>query len=71
MLSFKRVEYPEGSADEIKATRNKLLAESDWTQLPDVSGKVSVLWQTYRQLLRDIPGQPEFPAVVFWPSKPE
>lgn len=54
---------------EIKETRNLLLAESDWTQLPD-SHVNSSLWATYRQELRDISKQLEFPWNVIWPTKP-
>ena len=36
--------------------RDKLLSNSDWTQLPDVSLSETVLnqWKTYRQDLRDL-----------------
>ena len=34
-----------------------MLSESDWTQLPDnkLSDTKKTEWQTYRQLLRDMP----------------
>jgi len=51
--------------------RNALLAESDWTQLPDVPDAVSKRWRAYRKALRDLPGQPGFPAEIVWPDKPE
>ena len=34
--------------------RNRLLAESDWTQLPDAPVNRDA-WATYRQALRDFP----------------
>jgi hypothetical protein len=52
-----------------RAERDRLLAASDWTQLPDVNVDKDA-WTTYRQLLRDITEQPEFPNVVIWPAKP-
>jgi hypothetical protein len=49
-----------------------LLAESDWTQLPDVplSAEQKTAWATYRQQLRDITAQPGFPNNINWPQKP-
>lgn len=52
------------------ATRNKLLAVSDWTQLPDVPAATSELWKPYRQALRDITAQPEYPININWPTLP-
>jgi hypothetical protein len=56
--------------NEIRKERNKLLAESDWTQLSDVplTTEESTQWSTYRQLLRDITTQ-EDPYNISWPSK--
>lgn len=41
----------------IRNKRNALLAESDWTQMPDspLSVEDKALWATYRQSLRDLP----------------
>ena len=49
--------------------RNDLLKDSDWTQLPD-SNADKVTWATYRQELRDVPGQSGFPNNINWPKKP-
>jgi hypothetical protein len=54
----------------VKAQRNALLVESDWTQLPDVSITNKEQWATYRQQLRDITTQSD-PFNIVWPSKPE
>lgn len=54
----------------IKSQRNALLAESDWTQLSDVSITNKDQWITYRQALRDITTQTD-PFNIIWPSKPE
>jgi len=57
---------------EARSVRDRLLSESDWTQLPDsilsVAQKSS--WAAYRQLLRDVPQQSGYPTGVIWPVKP-
>ena len=50
----------------IRAERNKLLAASDWTQLPDASADAAA-WATYRQALRDITEQAN-PFSIVWPE---
>ena len=42
--------------EDLRAKRNKLLADSDWTQLPDVGFNAAerTAWMNYRQALRDI-----------------
>lgn len=52
--------------------RNRLLAETDWTQLPDVplSAEKKAEWAVYRQALRDLPAQAGFPATINWPAVP-
>jgi hypothetical protein len=59
------------SVNSIRA-RNGLLAVSDWTQLPDVplSAERKAEWAVYRQALRDIPAQTEFPENINWPLVP-
>ena len=52
----------------VRAKRNKLLVESDWTQLPDVSANAAA-WATYRQALRDVTTQAN-PFAVIWPESP-
>jgi hypothetical protein len=49
--------------------RNKLLDESDWTQMPDAPVDKTV-WNDYRQSLRDITEQSGFPENIAWPTKP-
>lgn len=57
---------------QIKANRNRLLVESDWTQLHDtvLSSEERAAWQAYRQALRDIPQNFKSPEEVIWPEKP-
>lgn len=57
-------------AAQVRAERNRLLAASDWTQLPDVPDAIRAVWAAYRQALRDIPQQEGFPHNVAWPVKP-
>jgi hypothetical protein len=56
-------------AVEIRRERSQRLAESDWTQLADASGDKAA-WSAYRQQLRDLPTQPNFPHDTVWPTKP-
>lgn len=58
------------TADSVRSERNFRLQETDWTQAKDISDSVSVLWQPYRQALRDITSQSGFPYNVIWPEKP-
>lgn len=54
----------------VRAQRDRLCAESDWTQLPDVSTTIKEKWAVYRQELRDITKQPD-PFNIIWPRRPE
>ena len=56
-------------AENVRNQRDRLLAETDWMALSDVT--MSSEMTTYRQALRDIPSQSGFPASVTWPTKPE
>lgn len=53
----------------VRADRNKRLADSDWTQLPDAPVDHAA-WATYRQELRDVSSQPGFPWEITWPEEP-
>lgn len=57
-------------ANEVRVTRNRLISDTDWTQLPDVSLATRDKWKAYRQALRDITTQPGYPKNVKWPLKP-
>jgi len=50
----------------IRTERNKMLADSDWTQLPDAPVDAAA-WATYRQALRDITSQAN-PFNITWPQ---
>ena len=53
-----------------RSERNRLLAASDWTQVPDAPVDQQA-WAEYRQALRDVPQQNGFPTDINWPTKPE
>jgi hypothetical protein len=56
---------------EAKTRRNRLLYETDWTQMPDVTLANKAAWATYRQALRDITKQSGFPENIIWPTPPQ
>jgi hypothetical protein len=56
-------------AQRVREQRNQKLADCDWTQLAD-SPVDKAVWATYRQALRDVPGQAGFPWTVNWPEQP-
>jgi len=60
----------EGQKISVRSERNKLLAESDWTQSRDVNLLNDLEWKEYRQELRNITLQDGFPWVIEWPTKP-
>lgn len=59
-------------ANEVRKQRDKLLAETDWTQMADTALATSdkEKYKIYRQALRDIPEQEGFPYDVVFPAKP-
>ena len=56
----------------VKAERDRLLAETDWvvTKAYETQTEVPQAWSAYRQQLRDLPMQPNFPHDTVWPAKP-
>jgi hypothetical protein len=60
--------------DEVRYKRNELLSESDWTDTLSAKTRLGdekyQEWQDYRQALRDITNQPNFPLDVVFPEKP-
>jgi hypothetical protein len=58
--------------DTIRAERNFLLSQSDWTQLADapLSPEQKQAWTVYRQALRDVPSSFTTPEEVVWPEIP-
>jgi hypothetical protein len=67
---------PEPTDEELaarhRAKRDRLLAESDWVVIKaaELDEPVPGPWSAYRQALRDITEQEDFPQSVTWPEKP-
>ncbi len=72
-LQFAKNTEHEKLATEIREKRDKLLTETDWTQVTDtvLSVEKQEEYKNYRQALRDITEQEEFPYKVIFPEKPE
>lgn len=59
--------------EEVRAKRNMLLSQTDYLVSGDypISEEDLVVVKQYRQELRDIPEQPDFPEEVVWPTLPK
>jgi len=55
---------------ELREKRDRLLSESDWTQIPDAPVDKDA-WAEYRQKLRDLPQNTTDPNNLTWPEKPQ
>jgi len=53
---------------DVRMKRDRLLSASDWMALSDVT--MSPAWAAYRQELRDITKQVDFPDNIVWPKEP-
>lgn len=58
-----------GLASAARSQRDELLKATDHFGLSDVT--MSDEMTAYRQSLRDVPQQADFPATITWPTKPE
>ena len=62
------------TAEGHRTTRNKLLADSDWTQMNDspLTNEAKTAWATYRQELRDLSDLDAWPNLddADWPVAP-
>lgn len=65
------VQNQEELLENVKATRNSLLTESDWTQVEDspLSEEKKTAWKNYRQELRDLTDVNDITSIV-WPIEP-
>jgi hypothetical protein len=54
----------------VRGFRDRLLEESDWTQLQDSTSDKQT-WASYRNLLRNIPQDFSTPESIVWPEKPQ
>ena len=67
-ISFEDIVIPV-TWDEIRAKRNRILRQTDYTQMPDWPGN-KVPWFNYRKELREIPQKYKNPEDVVWPAPP-
>lgn len=66
--TFVQVELPIRQQSALRRKRNRLLAETDYLALADVT--LTDEMRTYRQALRDLPANTVDPANPIWPIKP-
>tara|TARA_A200000159_G_C7173673_1_gene276508 strand:+ start:348 stop:698 length:351 start_codon:yes stop_codon:yes gene_type:complete len=66
---FEDLRTDEQKAVDIREQRDWLLTETDFYGNSDVT--MSDAMTTYRQALRNVPQQSDFPNTVNWPTKPE
>lgn len=64
-------DYVGQEAERVRQERNALLKESDWTQGKDIPDSISIPWAQYRDALRNLPEQEDFPYNIEWPQRPE
>ena len=57
-------------ATRARSERDRLLALTDWTQAADIPQSTKDKWVPYRQALRDVPAQEDFPIIILWPQAP-
>lgn len=69
----KRKQTPETQLEAVRAVRNALLNESDWTQCKDapISAKKDDAWVLYRNKLRDLTANCKSASEIKWPEPPE
>lgn len=61
----------DSAAEGWRQDRNWALAQSDFIFAPDVTVEDMDAWLEYRQALRDLPEQPNFPKDVQFPLRPD
>ena len=66
-----RQQFLEMVMADTRMRRNHLLLESDFFNFPDACVGNVQDWLDYRQALRDLPEQPNFPKAIIWPERPE
>jgi hypothetical protein len=67
-LAYKAFKDSE-QAGSVRLQRTEKLKDSDWTQVADAPVNKAV-WAAYRQALRDVTAQPNFPWQIQWPAQP-
>ena len=72
-LAYAKQQETDNQAQAVRDKRDKLLADTDWTQTDDapLSSEDKESVRKYRQALRDITAQSGFPQEIKWPEKPQ
>ena len=72
-LAYAKQQETDNQAQAVRDKRDKLLADTDWTQTDDapLSSEDKESVRKYRQALRDITAQSGFPQKIVWPEKPQ
>ena len=72
-MSAEEIQAAKDSAmSQLRATRNQLLKECDWTQIADCTIPKKTEWATYRQTLRDFPSTvSDARSTITWPHNPD
>ena len=72
-LTAEEIQSDKDSAmSQLRGTRNELLKQCDWTQIPDCTLTNKIAWMTYRQALRDFPATVSDARLpVEWPHNPD
>lgn len=68
-LPAEEEDAPTVTWEQIRAKRDQLIRESDWTMTSDASVD-QAQWASYRQILRDLPQTYSNPEDVVWPTVP-
>lgn len=71
-VTFQDIAPPAITWEEIRAQRNMLLNNSDYTQMPDaeLTEEQKAAWIAYRKELRRVPESYDSPDKVIWPTPP-
>lgn len=71
-LAYAKKREVDKQAEIVREKRDGLLTDTDWTQTDDapLADTDRESMRKYRQALRDITSQEEFPQSVTWPEKP-
>jgi len=71
--SYAEVAIYEDMSDDVRSKRDQLLQDCDWIVIKykELGKTVPKAWKEYRQALRDITTQDQFPYLIEWPEEPK
>lgn len=70
LKDYEKENYLKQRWEEIRASRDEMLKESDWTQTVDQPEEFRKKWAEYRQGLRDVTEKFDDPRKVIFPRRP-